>query len=43
MRNYEYWMEFFLNQTEYEIVDGRLSALEVVNSILSEFTEVCFF
>uniref|UniRef100_A0A915MTL2 Uncharacterized protein n=1 Tax=Meloidogyne javanica TaxID=6303 RepID=A0A915MTL2_MELJA len=39
MRNYEYWMEFFLNQTEYEIVDGRLSALEVVNSILSEFTE----
>ncbi|CAK5082193.1 unnamed protein product [Meloidogyne enterolobii] len=31
MRNYEYWMEFFLNQTEYEIVDGRLSALEEAN------------
>uniref|UniRef100_A0A1I8B7M8 DUF6700 domain-containing protein n=1 Tax=Meloidogyne hapla TaxID=6305 RepID=A0A1I8B7M8_MELHA len=39
MRNYEHWMEFFLNQTEYDIVDGRLSALEIVNSILSEFTE----
>ncbi|KAL3089772.1 hypothetical protein niasHT_020214 [Heterodera trifolii] len=38
-RKYERWMEFFLNQCEYELEEGRLSALEMVHSIISEFTE----
>uniref|UniRef100_A0A914HMA1 Uncharacterized protein n=1 Tax=Globodera rostochiensis TaxID=31243 RepID=A0A914HMA1_GLORO len=38
-RQYERWMDFFLNQCEYELEEGRLSALEMVHSIISEFTE----
>ena len=38
----EKWLTFYLEQLEYEFEDGRLSALEMVNSIINAFTEVCF-
>jgi hypothetical protein len=42
-RSYEHWMEFFLNQMEYELEDGRMSALEMVHAMLNQFTEVNIF
>jgi U3 small nucleolar RNA-associated protein 20 len=35
----EKWLSFYLEQLEYEFEDGRLSALEMINSIINAFTE----
>uniref|UniRef100_A0A914Z7Q9 Small subunit processome component 20 homolog n=1 Tax=Panagrolaimus superbus TaxID=310955 RepID=A0A914Z7Q9_9BILA len=35
----EKWLSFYLEQLEYEFEDGRLSTLEMINSIINAFTE----
>ncbi|CAD5211198.1 unnamed protein product [Bursaphelenchus okinawaensis] len=35
----EEWLKFYLEQIDYELVHGRLSALEMVHSIFELFTE----
>lgn len=37
------WLRFFLDQTDYELAHGRLSALEMVHMIFELFTDVSFF
>lgn len=36
----EKWVNFFINQLEYEYEDGRLSALEMVYTIFENFQPV---
>lgn len=38
----KHYVDFFIAQLEYEYEDGRVSAIEMLNSLFESFTEVSF-